>query len=61
MGEGVYTEFPSPTKASPLKTLEMSCWARVLHGVTIALWWLPEPWDGAETGPVALALTMDKK
>ena len=66
MGMGVCTEFPSPTKGIWIKenALETrSCWARVLHRATTALRWLPGvvPWDRAETGPMALALTVYKK
>lgn len=62
----VCSGFPPPTKGIWIKenTLEKrSCWARVLHRATAALRWLPGvvPWERAETGPVALALTMYKK
>jgi len=64
MGMGVCFGFPSPTKEIfQENTLEMrSYWARVLHRATTALWWLPRvvSWGRAETGPVALALTMYK-
>lgn len=64
MGMGVCAGFPSPTKGIWIKgnTLEMrSCWARVLHRASLP--WLPGvvPWDGAETGPGAFALTVYKK